>query len=139
MRDLEIAKLRMKEKNLSLVFVRNGKIVFESGSSGIKDLLKAVENFDLKNSSVVDKVVGKAAAFLLVFSQVKEVFALLISEPALEVLKENKIPFEFENLIRKILNRNKTDTCPFEKAVEGCRNPEEAFFMLKETLKKVKI
>lgn len=137
MRDLEIAKQIMKEKNLALVFVKNGKVIFESSSSGIKDLFKAVTEFDVEASSVADKIVGKAAAFLLTFSRVKEVFAQVLSKHALEVLKENGIPHEYETLVERILNRNRTDTCPFEKAVEECKTPEEAFFKLRKLLEKL--
>ncbi|MFH8109517.1 MAG: DUF1893 domain-containing protein [Candidatus Aenigmatarchaeota archaeon] len=137
MEDLEIAKQTMKEKNLALVFVKDSKVIFESNSSGIKDLLKAVTEFDVKASSVADKIVGKAAAFLLAFSQVKDVFAKVLSKHGLEVLKENRIPYEYETLAERILNKNKTETCPFEKAVEKCKTPEEAFFKLTKLFEKI--
>ena len=131
--DLEIAKLRLIEKNLSLVIVNNGKVVFETKKQGVNGFLQAIEtlNQDLIEASVADKIVGVAAALLFVYSGVSSVFALTISKGGLKVLEDNNIVCLFEKKVSNILNRIKTDVCPFEKLAMDSKSSDEAYLKLK--------
>lgn len=42
----------------------------------------------------------------------------------------NKIPVEFDNLIENVLSFDKTDICPFEKAVAQISDPNIAYAKL---------
>ncbi|MDI6798696.1 MAG: DUF1893 domain-containing protein [Candidatus Aenigmarchaeota archaeon] len=138
MKDLEIAKKRLKENALSLCIVKKGKILFESDSEGIGDLVQAIDElgYTLNKASVADSIVGKAAALLCIYSKFGSVFAVTISEEALKVLKMNNVFTEFENLVPNILNKNKTDICPFEKMVLNCNDAEQALGMFKSFLRR---
>ena len=131
--DLEIAKLKLIEEDLSLVIVKNGKVVFETRKQGVSGFLQAIEklNRNLVEASVADKIVGLAAAMLCVYSGVSSVFALTVSEGGIRVLEGNNIVCLFEKKVSNILNRSKTDVCPFEKLAMDSRNSEEAFLKLK--------
>ena len=131
--DLEIAKLTLKEKNLSLVIVNNGKVVFETKKQGVNGFLQAIEtlNQDLIEASVADKIVGVAAALLFVYSGVSSVFAFTISKGGLKVLEDNNIVCQFEKKVSNILNRSKTDVCPFEKLAMDSKSSDEAYLKLK--------
>lgn len=133
MKDLELAKHRLKQKNLDLVIVKNGRIIFENGSQGIRGLLRAIEKLGKESvgSSVADRIVGRAAAMLCAYSKVASVFAVTISEEGIKVLKDNKVLCRFENRVPNILNHEGTDICPFEKLVIGFTKPEEAYKKLK--------
>lgn len=133
MKDLKLAKHRLKQKNLDLVIVKNGRIIFENGSQGIRGLLRAIEKLGTESvgSSVADRIVGRAAAMLCAYSKVASVFAVTISEEGIKVLKDNKVLCRFENRVPNILNYEGTDICPFEKLVMGFTKPEEAFKKLK--------
>ena len=52
------------------------------------------------------------------------------------MLEENKVTFEFENLVPTILNRQKTGTCPFEKIVSTVSDADVAYERLKSCLPK---
>jgi len=134
MLDLEIAKRVLKEKNLTLVIAKNGKIIFQSSLHGIVSLLNAIESLgrNLEEAAVADKVVGKAAALLCAFSRVKSVFALTLSIEGRKTLEESGIIYEFENLVPKILDKSGKDMCPFEKFSLSIENPKEAYFKLKK-------
>jgi len=140
MRDIELAKETLKEKNLSLVIVKEGKLLFKSDSSGINGLLQAIENLEknLHRSSVADRVVGRAAALLLAYSRVKEVYASTLSNEGLRVLKENNIPAEHDNLVPKILDKEEKNICPFEKFSLTIKSPNEAYRKLKEFTEKLR-
>ena len=132
-RDLKIAKLRLKEKDLTLVIVKEGKVIFETKSQGIGCFLQAIEKFGkrLFASSVADKIVGAAAAMLCAYSKVSSVFAVTISKEGVRVLENNHIDYQFENHVPNILNHDKTDICPFETLAIGSGNQKEAYMKLK--------
>jgi len=132
-RDLELAKSRLKDRDLTLVIVKEGKVIFETRSQGVGGFLRAIEKLGkrLVASSVADKIVGAAAAMLCVYSEVSSVFAATISEEGIRVLENNQIIYQFENEVPNILNHDKTDICPFEKLVIGSRDPKEAYTKLK--------
>ena len=132
-RDLELAKSRLKDRNLTLVIVKESKIIFETESQGVGGFLQAIENLGkrLVASSVADKIVGAAAAMLCVYSEVSYMFAVTISEEGIKVLEDNDIIYKFENEVPNILNHDRTDICPFEKLVIGSREPKEAYTNLK--------
>jgi hypothetical protein len=138
-RDLEIVKKRLKENSVSLSIVKEGKILFESRSHGLKDLFEAVNGLrtSLRNASIADQIVGKAAAFLFVYSRVNSVFAVTISEKGLKLLERNDVSAEFQNIVPNVLNRERTDVCPFEKLVLNCRDTKEAFGILGNIFKKM--
>ena len=117
MQDLERARLRLKKKNLSLVIVKNGRIVFETESHGIKGFLEAIELLgkELAESSVADRVVGRAVAFLCVYFQISAVFAVMISVEGVRVLEDNDVFYRFEKCVPNILNQKRNGICPFEK------------------------
>jgi len=131
--DLNVAKQRLKQKNLALVIAREGKVVFETSSRGIGGLLKAIEESDneMKGSSVADRIVGKAAALLCVFAGVVAVFAVTASEEGIRALRDNNVLCRFENKVPFILNYKRNDTCPFEKLVIKISNSKEAYEKLK--------
>ena len=134
MLDITLAKRRLKgTKDLTLVIVKGGKVIFETGSHGIMAFVQVIEKFDkeLVNSTVADKIVGRAAALLCAYSKVASVFAVTISEEGIKVLKENKIPCQFETRVPNILNQEGVDVCPFEKLTANSASPEEAYEALK--------
>jgi hypothetical protein len=138
MRDLEIAKSQLRRKNCSLVIAKDGKVIFETKESGVSGFLSAIDKLGrsgLYGSSVADRVVGRAAAMLCVYCSVKAVYAIVASNGGREVLKEHGVPLEFENLVPNILNRQQTDTCPFEKVVATISDAKEAYERLRSCIK----
>lgn len=131
--DLELAKSHLFDEGFSLVIVKKGKVIFETKKPGITGFLEAIETFEenLVSSSIADKIVGVAAAMLCVYSGISSVFAITISESGMKLLKENNIHYEFSKKVNKILNRTKTNVCPFEKLAMNSINPENAYKKLK--------
>ena len=133
MKDLKLAKQRLKEKKFNLLIVKDGGVIFATKSQGIRGLLQAIEKLgkQLIGSSVADRIVGRAAAMLCAYFKASSVFAVTISEEGEKMLKENEISYQFENRVPNILNYERTDVCPFEKHVMGLTKPEEAYEKLK--------
>lgn len=120
MRNIDIAKSTLQEEGLSVVMVKNQEVVYKSKDSGIKPLLFAYRNNleELEGISVADKVIGKAAALLLIDGKIHDLYAELISDAALEILRETDIKVIYGERVERILNRDQTDLCPMEKLAQ---------------------
>jgi len=131
--DLSLAKESLFKMSLTLVAAKDGKILFRSKSHGVSDLLMMIEDIGkgTEGSSVADSVVGRAAALLCVYSKIIAVFGARMSEGAVSILKANEIHYEFGTLVSRILNREKNDICPFDKAVMEIEDPVKALEKLK--------
>ena len=65
---------------------------FFSFERGVKPLLNLIDlGEDFSGFFVADKVVGKAASMLYILLKIEEIFAEVISQPALEILNKNGI------------------------------------------------
>jgi len=133
MKDLEQAKNRLYEKGLTLAIVKDGEIIFETASHRISGFLDAIEEFGngLQGASLADRVAGRAVALLCVHAKIKAVYAMVLSKKAKSVLEENRIYYEWENLVKSILDLDKKGICPFEKLAGEIINPEDSYRILK--------
>ena len=103
---------------------------------GVADLLYLVENepLMLEGAFVADKVVGKAAAALMITGRVAKVHALTASRPAVELFNAYNVNISFGVLTDHIINRKGTDWCPLEKLCSdatdaaGCVSLIKGFF-----------
>ena len=132
MTDLQIAKTNLAGHTICLC--KDGNCLY-SEARGISPMMNFIaDGVNLTGYSVADLIVGKAAALLFVKCGIKEVFAKTLSQSAQKVLEENGIPYSYETLTEKIINRAGTDICPMEKAVADTDDPEEAYALLKYKL-----
>lgn len=129
MRDLDAAKSRLYDENLTLTIVKKGTVLFETSSHRISGFLNAIEQLGakLEGASVADRVAGKAVALLFVYAGIKEVYAEVLSEKAKAVFGENEIHCEWKELVENILDLNRSSVCPFEKAAAGISDPQKAY------------
>jgi hypothetical protein len=129
MNDLDIAKNYLYRKGLTLTIVKNGEVLFETGSHRISGFLGAVEQLGarLEGASVADRVGGKAVALLCVYAKVREVYAEVLSRKAKAVFEENGIRHEWNALVNNILDFNRSGVCPFEKAAAEISDPKDAY------------
>ncbi len=133
-------KLTQKAKELLLgsqntcVICRENE-VFQSSQRGVKPLLDFLDSkTDLKGACAADKVVGAGAAFLYVLLDVREVYALVLSERAKAVLMQNGISVYYDKLVPKIENRVRNGFCPIETAVLNETDPIAALTKIRQTL-----
>lgn len=85
----------------------------QRGVADLYDLLKKERGF-LNGASIADKVVGKAAAALMILGGIKELYADLISDPALVLLDDSTVTVNYKHSVPFIQNRDKTGWCPLE-------------------------
>jgi hypothetical protein len=128
---------KVDRKSCFLVNSQRGKDPFESRSNGLKDLFEPVNRLrtSLRNASIADQIVEKAAAFLFVYSRANSVFAVTISEKGPKFLEQNHVSAEFQNIVPNVPSKERTEVCPFEKMVLNCRDAKEAFGILGKVFK----
>lgn len=127
-RNLNRAK-QLLDGRASLAIVNGGgELTFNE--HGVKTLLSLQSA--LTGAFVADKVVGKAAAMLLVRGGAIEVYAGVISEPALKVFRNHRVLCLYGELVPNIINRDKTGICPMEQAVLGVDDIAKAYDILVE-------
>ncbi|NLN56054.1 MAG: DUF1893 domain-containing protein [Clostridiales bacterium] len=125
--DLEKAKHSFDGSGFSFVAVK-GENVFTSRKGGVIPLLEFIaEGVDLKGFSAADKVIGKAAALLMVYCGIRAAYTPVISKKALEVFENYGIYAEYDKLVEFISNRRNTGLCPMEEAVLNVDEPEKAY------------
>jgi hypothetical protein len=84
---------------------------------GVADLYYLLNNEPdfLKGAYVADKIVGKAAAALMILGGVNKLYTDIISQPALVLLQGSDIEVSYKESVPHVINRDKSDWCPMEK------------------------
>ncbi len=128
---LEKAVKKLHEDGCALVVV-NGVEEISSGLTGLTPLIDIIKSTPeiLRGASVADKIVGKAAAILLSYSGVKEVYAEVLSSCAIPILEGSGIHYTFNKKVPFIKNRAGNDTCPMEKRVLDIDDPKSGAALL---------
>ncbi len=121
------------EGKLSLAVIKDGQMQ-AAYARGISPLVEMYEKGALLGAVVVDKIIGMAAAKILVLGGVKKCIGLTMSRSALEHLQKNKIIIEYRTLTEEIKNREGTGRCPMEEAVFDKDDPASALAAIKEKL-----
>ncbi len=127
MRSLTYAKNTLMSGGYTCVICKD-EDVHTSNLRGVKPLVQLVESgASFEGFSAADKVVGRATAFLYVILGVKEIYAAVISQPALEILTAHGIRVEYDIKVSNIINRAGDGICPFEAAVMSIDHPRDAY------------
>lgn len=130
-KDLELAKEIFIDGNHSLVIVKDGTLLLKSDETGIMPLFNACEKLKITDASIADKVVGKAASLIFAYAKIKNVFTPLISQPSLDFLISSGIYPNYLKIVPNIMNKTKSDLCPWEKRMADFSNPELAYKLIK--------
>jgi hypothetical protein len=76
---------------------------------------------------MADKIVGRAAALLMLYSVPAEVHAVVITKKAKELLESGGVKVFPDSEVPAIKEKNGRIYCPFEAMVQGISDPEEAY------------
>lgn len=124
-------------KEHSLVLAKGKKIIFSSKEKGIKPLVKCIGLFKDKEKccTLYDKIVGMAAARLIVYSEmIKEANALIASSSAISFLERNRIKINFKEKVEKIMNKGRTKQCRMEELSKKIRNNKKFYLKIKDLI-----
>lgn len=134
--NLKEAKGLLNDIKYSFVLMKEGQENIYSTDIGLKPIMVILrkDRLGLELGVVADKVIGKAAALMLVLSKASAVHAVVMSQAAKVILDENGITYTYDNLVPYIENRSQTGPCPLEECVESINEPELAYAAIEDTI-----
>ena len=136
----ETAKKMIADGKAECVVIRGGRLYPWNGR-GVSPLLEFHDHREagfLRGATVVDKVIGRAAAMIAIAGGAARVHGELMSEDARTLLESRGIVVSYGTLVPRILNADKSDICPLEKSVEGLDDPEQALTALRKRIEELK-
>lgn len=115
----------LHSEGLTLVVKCGDGTIHRFTQRGVKDLLTLVTTAPevLHGAIIADKAVGKAAAACMVQGGAKQVWADVMSEPAMTLLRAYRVEAECGTLVDHIINRAGTDWCPMERLSREIDDP----------------
>ena len=115
----------LHSEGLTLVVKSGDGTIHRFTQRGVKDLLTLVTTAPevLHNAIIADKAVGKAAAACMVQGGAKQVWADVMSEPAMTLLRAYRVEAECGALVDHIINRAGPDWCPMERLSREIDDP----------------
>lgn len=134
MDSLQSAINLIKEETATCVVMKDHKIIKTISGQGIAPVIDLYEQGVLKDAFVADKIIGKAAAMIMVLGGVKEVYGKVMSRAGKEYLESRGVKVSYGQCIDMISNRAGNGICPMERTVMEIEEPAEALTALKETL-----
>ena len=131
----------LHSQNCSLVVRSLDGEVTAYNKKGVRDLVWLLDNEPekLRGAMIADKVVGKAAAGLMVQGGVGEVYADVMSRLALPLFNEAGIPYSYGELVERIVIPEGDDRCPLEKIVSEATTAQEVETMLRQHFAEMQI
>ena len=93
MEDIDLARSLLEEDKWNLVIVKKGQVLFSSRERGIAPFFQAVQSIGkgLHNAAVADRIVGLAVAMLCLHARVSYVYAGIVSQGALDMLRKKGV------------------------------------------------
>lgn len=139
-RKIDEARKLILTNQAECVLISGGEIFAQTKGMGVSPLLTIYEKMpeEMENGIVVDKVIGRAAAAIIINGKAKRVYALLISEDGKEFLETHGIEVEYDKIVPRILNKNRDGLCPLEASVLGEEDSTKALEKLKAKIESFK-
>lgn len=134
--DLVRAKQALEQEGVTFAAAFSDGRLSVSGKKGIAPMMEILEQDGkaLAGAAVADKVIGRAAAFLLEKAGVAAVYAGVLSTHAKEILEKSGTAFSFGKEVPYIINRAGTGMCPMEACVLELTDAEAAYEALRKKL-----
>lgn len=120
----------LRREKCSLV-VKNHDIVTTYSKPGVRDLEYLLDHDPemLHGATIADKVIGKAAAAMVVVGGVKELYAEVMSTKAIPFLEKAGIAYTYGTLVDTI--KEEGGRCQLEKITAPASTPEETVALLR--------
>jgi len=108
------------------------KLLFTSAKNSLLPLVDYIDKFASQEEGVIvfDRVVGNAAALLLVKAACRKVYSSLGSELAARTLSNHAIEYHFSETVPYIRDASRRGMCPMERLSLN-KSPDEFYQVVK--------
>jgi len=123
----------LEKQKLTLMAIKDGHVLFHSNRPGMEPLVELLESNmnNLVGTTVVARVLGLAAAKLLLWQHVMRIDALAASRPAQDLLRPSGITVNAQVPVPRIHEPGKKLPCRFERLAVKYDHPEEFYHFLR--------
>lgn len=135
---LAAAVAQIKTDEAACVVLRDGAVVKTASGRGIAPILGLFDEGVLAGATVVDKIVGKAAAMVMTAGGVTACYALTVSKTALSWFRAHDVAVEYDTCVDVIINRAGDGPCPMEQTVKDIDSEDEALSALRYKIEELK-
>lgn len=132
----ETAKQLIKSGEASCIVIQEGAIIHTASGRGVSPILKLYrgEPEKLAGAFVVDKIIGKAAAMILLLGKATAIYGEVMSAAAYQYLTERGVDAQYGRCVDVITARDEKGICPIEKSVLEIDDPNEGLVKIQETI-----
>lgn len=133
---VDTASKMIRNGRADCIVIKNGTVAAKEKGRGLSPLLNIykADPAVLHDAVIVDKVIGRAAAFVIIAGKSRQAHGELISEDAIELLKKHNIAVSGTKIVPRILNRRMNGLCPLEQSVAGLDDPAQALAALEKRI-----
>ena len=118
--------------------IKNNVIIHEGRGKGVSPLLELIGTAEglkkLEGALVVDRIIGKAAAMILVYGKAIHAYGLTMSKSGEEYLHAFGVETRNNRCVDAISDRTGRGICPMERSVMEIDDPAKGIEKLRETL-----
>lgn len=131
------AQALLEKGTYSCIVLQDGQMVHQGNGRGVAPLLHLYLDHPerMQGAVVLDKIIGKAAAMILVLGGVSKVHGVTMSMAAKEYLIKHGIAVSYDRLIDVIANRSRDGICSIERSVLDLEDPVEGLSCIQDTIK----
>jgi len=128
------ARVALTHGEKTFVILNETKLLHYSDKHRVAPLLEAIESKPsmLMGAIVGDRIVGRAAALLCAYSNVRAVFAISISDEAIDILDKHNILATWQDTVPYIVEKDLSSRYRLDVHVKDIEDLEQAYIMIKD-------
>lgn len=136
----EKARAMIDAGECSVALFRGGAVQRTASGRGIGPLLGIRDEAPeaLCGAAAADRIIGRAAAMIMVLSGVTAAYAAVMSEAGRDMLSSHGVAWACGTLAPYIVNREGTGMCPIEQSVADERDPAEGLVKIRRRVAELK-
>ena len=135
---IERAIAGIEAGDFGCAIIRNNVIIHKGRGKGVSPLLELASTAEglkkMESALVVDRIIGKAAAMIVVMGKVTHAYGLTMSKSGEEYLHAHGVETKNNRCVDAISDRTGRGICPMERSVMEVDDPVEGYEKLQETL-----
>lgn len=135
--DVSLARAQLlRDRNVKVAAAKGGRLIGWAAGDGIRPLLDLAEQLgeEMRGAGIADRVIGRAAAFVLIAAGAAGVHGETLSREAVALLERAGIAVTGEHVVPHILRPDGAGPCVMEQQVRDVEDPAEALARLRRFL-----